>query len=262
MTTRPARGDDDERTSEETRWRRNANGSRRTTTRPSASPSTATRQGDHQRLPEAGQEAPSRRQPGRGGDLQGDLRGLRRARRRRPSQGVRRGAGDGPGGRASAAASPAGSVAAGAPPSGSRTWATSATCSVACSAAVGAGGGATGPQRGADVETELHLSFEDAVNGVTTSVNLTTDVRCHTCLGSGSAPGTQPTTCPRCGGTRHPPGQPGPLLPEPDLSAVRRPGDHRHHAVPDLFGAPASSTATVRSRCASRPASRTGSASG
>jgi molecular chaperone DnaJ len=63
------------------------------------------------------------------------------------------------------------------------------------------GGGATGPQRGADVETELHLSFEDAVNGVTTSVNVTTDARCHTCSGSGAAPGTQPVTCPRCGGT-------------------------------------------------------------
>ncbi len=63
------------------------------------------------------------------------------------------------------------------------------------------GGTTTGPQRGADVEAELHLSFEDAVNGVTTSVNLTTDARCHTCSGSGSAPGTQPTTCPRCGGT-------------------------------------------------------------
>ncbi len=63
------------------------------------------------------------------------------------------------------------------------------------------GGGATGPQRGSDVETELHLSFEDAVAGVTTSVHLTTDARCHTCAGSGSAPGTQPATCPRCGGT-------------------------------------------------------------
>ncbi len=63
------------------------------------------------------------------------------------------------------------------------------------------GGGATGPQRGADLETELHLSFEDAVNGVTTSVNLTSDVRCHTCHGSGAAPGTQPVTCPRCGGS-------------------------------------------------------------
>ena len=58
-----------------------------------------------------------------------------------------------------------------------------------------------GPQRGADVETELHLTFEDAVKGVTTSVNVTTDARCHTCSGSGSAPGTRPDTCPRCGGS-------------------------------------------------------------
>jgi molecular chaperone DnaJ len=63
------------------------------------------------------------------------------------------------------------------------------------------GGRPAGPQRGSDVETELHLSFEDAVNGVTTSVHLTTDVRCHTCRGSGSAPGTHPVTCPRCHGT-------------------------------------------------------------
>jgi molecular chaperone DnaJ len=63
------------------------------------------------------------------------------------------------------------------------------------------GGRTGGPQRGSDVETELHLSFEDAVQGVTTSVHLTTDVRCHTCRGSGSAPGTHPVTCPRCGGT-------------------------------------------------------------
>ncbi|MCL5445000.1 MAG: molecular chaperone DnaJ [Actinobacteria bacterium] len=56
------------------------------------------------------------------------------------------------------------------------------------------------PQRGADVEAELHLSFEDAVNGVTTSVNIPTDVRCHTCNGSGAAPGTSTHTCDRCGG--------------------------------------------------------------
>src|SRR5487761_1441851 len=38
-----------------------------------------------------------------------------------------------------------------------------------------------GPQRGADVETELHVSFADAVHGVTTSVNVPEDARCHTC---------------------------------------------------------------------------------
>lgn len=70
----------------------------------------------------------------------------------------------------------------------------------------GARGGApgptgTGPQRGSDVETELNLSFEDAVHGATTSVHLTTDARCHTCAGTGAAPGTHPVPCPRCGGT-------------------------------------------------------------
>ena len=63
------------------------------------------------------------------------------------------------------------------------------------------GGQQAGPQRGTDVETELHLTFEDAIRGVTTSVNLTTDARCHTCSGSGSAPGTRPDPCTRCGGT-------------------------------------------------------------
>ena len=49
------------------------------------------RQGDHARLPEAGEGVPPRRQPGLGGALQGDQRRLRRPRRRREAQGVRRG---------------------------------------------------------------------------------------------------------------------------------------------------------------------------
>jgi molecular chaperone DnaJ len=58
-----------------------------------------------------------------------------------------------------------------------------------------------GPQRGADMEAALHLSFQDAVHGVTTSVNVPEDVRCSNCRGSGAAPGTKTHTCPRCGGT-------------------------------------------------------------
>jgi molecular chaperone DnaJ len=57
-----------------------------------------------------------------------------------------------------------------------------------------------GPQRGSDLEAELHLSFQEAVNGVTTTVNVTSEATCHTCHGSGAAPGTTPTTCPDCGG--------------------------------------------------------------
>ncbi len=64
----------------------------------------------------------------------------------------------------------------------------------------GGGSRGPGPQRGADLEAELHLSFEDAVRGVTTAVHLTSDAPCHTCHGSGARPGSTPTPCPRCGG--------------------------------------------------------------
>jgi len=58
----------------------------------------------------------------------------------------------------------------------------------------------TGPQRGADLETELHLAFRDAVEGVTTAVHLTSDALCSVCHGSGAEPGSHPVTCPTCGG--------------------------------------------------------------
>ena len=68
----------------------------------------------------------------------------------------------------------------------------------------GGGGGrrapGTGPRRGDDLEADLHLSFDEAVEGVTTSVHLTSDAACSTCRGSGSAPGTTPQTCSQCAG--------------------------------------------------------------
>jgi len=58
-----------------------------------------------------------------------------------------------------------------------------------------------GPQRGADLETELHLDFLEAVHGVTTSVSFTADAVCSVCQGSGAEPGTTPDVCPQCGGS-------------------------------------------------------------
>jgi molecular chaperone DnaJ len=55
-------------------------------------------------------------------------------------------------------------------------------------------------QRGADLETALHLSFRDAVKGATTSVSLPSNDACHTCGGRGAAPGSGFATCERCGG--------------------------------------------------------------
>jgi molecular chaperone DnaJ len=72
--------------------------------------------------------------------------------------------------------------------------------------AAGAPGGArtrtttSAGQRGEDLEAELHLSFTDALNGVTTTVNVTSEATCSTCHGSGAAPGTTPIVCSRCGG--------------------------------------------------------------
>ena len=59
---------------------------------------------------------------------------------------------------------------------------------------------APGPRRGDDLEAELHLSFREAIEGVTTTVNLTSEAPCHTCHGTGAAPGTSPVICSRCGG--------------------------------------------------------------
>ncbi|MCO8126339.1 molecular chaperone DnaJ [Acidimicrobiia bacterium EGI L10123] len=68
----------------------------------------------------------------------------------------------------------------------------------------GGGGGrtrrGTGPQRGADLQSELHLTFEDAVSGVTTAVHLTSEAACSRCSGNGAEPGTTPLVCTNCGG--------------------------------------------------------------
>ena len=64
----------------------------------------------------------------------------------------------------------------------------------------GGGRASRGPHRGQDLETELHLSFDDAVHGLTTVVHLTSDAPCHTCNGSGAKAGTSPHRCASCGG--------------------------------------------------------------
>ena len=64
----------------------------------------------------------------------------------------------------------------------------------------GSGMFSRGPQRGDDLETDLHLSFLDVFKGVTTSVNLVGDAVCNDCNGSGAAVGTTPRVCVECGG--------------------------------------------------------------
>lgn len=56
-------------------------------------------------------------------------------------------------------------------------------------------------QRGADIQMELDMSFEEAAFGVEKEVKINRWEDCENCSGSGAAPGTKPVTCPRCKGT-------------------------------------------------------------
>jgi molecular chaperone DnaJ len=64
----------------------------------------------------------------------------------------------------------------------------------------GGGGRAPRPERGRDLETEVHVSFEQAMEGAQIPVSVPLSAPCPTCRGTGAKPGTQPTICSRCNG--------------------------------------------------------------
>ena len=53
---------------------------------------------------------------------------------------------------------------------------------------------------GRDLETEVSLSFDQAVEGVQLPVSVATHAACTTCRGTGARPGTAPDVCPVCQG--------------------------------------------------------------
>lgn len=67
------------------------------------------------------------------------------------------------------------------------------------------GGGATGRQntsrRGADLQTNMKITFEESIFGTEKEIRLPLDELCSTCKGTGAKKGTNPTTCNRCGGS-------------------------------------------------------------
>jgi molecular chaperone DnaJ len=67
----------------------------------------------------------------------------------------------------------------------------------------GGRGGAAGParpERGRDLETDVHVSFEQAMEGAQVPVSVPLSAPCPTCHGTGAKPGTSPTVCSRCQG--------------------------------------------------------------
>ena len=58
----------------------------------------------------------------------------------------------------------------------------------------------TAPRRGADLQYQVAISFQEAVFGTDKEIEVTKDETCETCSGSGAKPGTSPITCSECQG--------------------------------------------------------------
>ena len=64
----------------------------------------------------------------------------------------------------------------------------------------GGGRGRSNVYRGADLRYNLEIGLEEAARGTETKIRIPTMQECETCHGSGAKPGTQPISCPTCGG--------------------------------------------------------------
>jgi molecular chaperone DnaJ len=58
----------------------------------------------------------------------------------------------------------------------------------------------TGRERGADLRYNMEITLPEAFAGKTAQIRVPTSVTCEACTGSGAKSGTQPSTCPTCGG--------------------------------------------------------------
>ena len=56
-------------------------------------------------------------------------------------------------------------------------------------------------RRGDDLETEASITFQQAVEGATLPLRMTSDEACPTCHGTGAKPGTVPKVCSKCQGS-------------------------------------------------------------
>lgn len=67
------------------------------------------------------------------------------------------------------------------------------------------GGGSSrrrnGPRRGADVQTNIQISFEEAMFGTEKEISLNVTEKCDACKGTGAKVGTVAENCRKCGGS-------------------------------------------------------------
>lgn len=61
--------------------------------------------------------------------------------------------------------------------------------------------GRTGPQKGRDLQKAITIDFTDALFGCSKQIEITKDIKCKTCKGSGAKEGTSKKTCSVCGGS-------------------------------------------------------------
>lgn len=105
----------------------------------------------------------------------------------------------------------------------------------------GGGGARRGPQRGADLEYELAVDFEEAAFGIEEEIEIPRTETCSTCGGDGAKPGTNVETCSVCHGT----GEQqttvntpfGRMVNRKVCSACRGSGKHISVPCPDCHGA-------------------------
>ena len=67
----------------------------------------------------------------------------------------------------------------------------------------GGGGGrrnSNGPRRGADIRTNVRITFAESVTGTKKQISIVLKDPCPKCNGTGAKPGTSPETCKKCNG--------------------------------------------------------------
>ena len=57
-----------------------------------------------------------------------------------------------------------------------------------------------GRERGADLRYNMDIDLVEAYTGKTAQIRVPTSIACEPCSGTGAKPGTQPKSCPTCGG--------------------------------------------------------------